>query len=353
MTGAGISTSSGIPDFRTPGSGLYDNLKQYDIPYPEAIFDIDFFSWNPKPFFCLAKSLYPGTYKPNDIHYFLRLLHEKSLLLRIYTQNIDGLEQAAGIPSQRLVEAHGTFSTASCSLCNSSHPSEKAKISGQNSRWWAATLNDEIPRWETCLGVVKADIVFFGESLPKSFSSYRKDFKQSDLLIVMGTSLETEPFASIVNSVQPHLPRLLLNWDPVGPFKQTPLKHTDVRKLGDLSNSVRLLVQLLGWITDLDKLLKVQTHKMMGVCGKRETGAPTGNRTDPGPMVPGYPALNKRRIRSLVYHQVASKFYMGPGIKAQGQNCDASKSSPIDCTDHSCIESSSEENSPASEPSEL
>lgn len=64
------------------------------MPYPEAIFDIDYFTYNPKPFFTLAKELYPGKYKPNYIHYFVRLLHEKGLLLRCYTQNIDGLERS-------------------------------------------------------------------------------------------------------------------------------------------------------------------------------------------------------------------------------------------------------------------
>ncbi|XP_053923785.1 NAD-dependent protein deacetylase sirtuin-3, mitochondrial isoform X6 [Cuculus canorus] len=94
MAGAGISTPSGIPDFRSPGSGLYSNLEQYDIPYPEAIFELAYFFSNPKPFFTLAKELYPGNYRPNYAHYFLRLLHEKGLLLRLYTQNIDGLERA-------------------------------------------------------------------------------------------------------------------------------------------------------------------------------------------------------------------------------------------------------------------
>ena len=79
---------------RTPGTGLYDNLQQYSIPYPEAIFDIDYFHVNPRPFFTLAKELYPsGKYRPNYIHYFVRLLHDKGLLLRMYTQNIDGLER--------------------------------------------------------------------------------------------------------------------------------------------------------------------------------------------------------------------------------------------------------------------
>lgn len=78
---------------RSPGSGLYDNLQQYDLPYAEAIFEIGFFHQNPNPFFALAKELYPGNYQPNLTHYFVRLLHEKGQLLRMYTQNIDGLER--------------------------------------------------------------------------------------------------------------------------------------------------------------------------------------------------------------------------------------------------------------------
>lgn len=78
---------------RSPGSGLYSNLEQYNIPYPEAIFELMYFFVNPKPFFTLAKELYPGNYRPNYAHYFLRLLHDKGLLLRLYTQNIDGLER--------------------------------------------------------------------------------------------------------------------------------------------------------------------------------------------------------------------------------------------------------------------
>lgn len=78
---------------RSPGSGLYDNLRQYNLPYAEAVFEIDFFHHNPNPFFALARELYPGNYQPNLTHYFVRLLHEKGQLLRMYTQNIDGLER--------------------------------------------------------------------------------------------------------------------------------------------------------------------------------------------------------------------------------------------------------------------
>lgn len=79
-------TAAGIPDFRSPGSGLYDNLQKYNLPYPQAIFEINFFRENPKPFFVLAKELYPGVFKPTFGHYFIRMLQDKGLLLRHYTQ---------------------------------------------------------------------------------------------------------------------------------------------------------------------------------------------------------------------------------------------------------------------------
>ena len=94
LAGAGISTPSGIPDFRTPGTGLYDNLQRYNIPYPEAIFELSYFYRNPQPFFHLAKELYPGRYLPNIIHYFIRYLYDQNILHRVYTQNIDGLERS-------------------------------------------------------------------------------------------------------------------------------------------------------------------------------------------------------------------------------------------------------------------
>ncbi|XP_030921553.1 NAD-dependent protein deacetylase sirtuin-2-like [Geospiza fortis] len=114
MVGAGISTSAGIPDFRSPGTGLYSNLQSYNLPYPEAIFEIGFFKKHPEPFFALARELYPGQFKPTVCHYFMRLLQDKGLLLRCYTQNIDTLERVAGLDPELLVEAHGTFFTSHC-----------------------------------------------------------------------------------------------------------------------------------------------------------------------------------------------------------------------------------------------
>lgn len=92
---------------RTPGTGLYDNLQRYNIPYPEAIFELNYFYRNPNPFFHLAKELYPGKYLPNVIHYFIRYLHEQNILHRVYTQNIDGLERSNSIEKiVLLIEFH-------------------------------------------------------------------------------------------------------------------------------------------------------------------------------------------------------------------------------------------------------
>ena len=98
MAGAGLSTPSGIPDFRTPGSGIYDNLKKYNLPYPEAIFDIHYFRARPEPFYEWAKEFFPGVnYQPNDAHWFIKKLHDHKKLLRFFTQNIDGLEKLTGM----------------------------------------------------------------------------------------------------------------------------------------------------------------------------------------------------------------------------------------------------------------
>lgn len=95
ICGAGISTSAGIPDFRSPGTGLYSNLQRYDLPFPEAVFEIDYFLKKPEAFFSLSKELCPGQYKPTATHIFFRLLHEKKMLNKCFTQNSESLNSLA------------------------------------------------------------------------------------------------------------------------------------------------------------------------------------------------------------------------------------------------------------------
>uniref|UniRef100_A0A3Q2XK32 Sirtuin 3 n=1 Tax=Hippocampus comes TaxID=109280 RepID=A0A3Q2XK32_HIPCM len=242
MAGAGISTPSGIPDFRSPGSGLYDNLQQYNLPYAEAIFEIAFFHHNPKPFFALSKELYPGNYQPNLTHYFVRLLHKKGLLLRMYTQNIDGLERLIILQHVAAFPFSGRDSPRDARggpryVCHSH-----------------INLNG--------VGIVKPDIIFFGEELPLHFFKYVTDFPLADLLIIMGTSLEVEPFASLAGAVRASVPRLLINRDLVGPFAMTNSRPRDVVLLGDVVNGVQTLVRVLGWTQELDALMAAAAEKV-------------------------------------------------------------------------------------------
>ncbi|CAN7999129.1 unnamed protein product, partial [Ixodes hexagonus] len=255
MAGAGISTASGIQDFRqrasinlfwlTPGSGLYYNLQKYHLPYPEAIFELDFFFTNPKPFFEFARELVPGKYAPNAAHFLPALLHRKNKLLRMYTQNIDSLERLAGIPDEKLVEAHGTFSTATCTVCTAHYKLEDIK---------KEIDEGTVPkcREHGCKGTIKPDIVFFGEDLPDRFYMYSQDVSETQVLIVMGTSLEVMPFAGVADEVPSNVPRLLMNKDHVGSFG---MRDKDVIQLGsDIVALVEELVTRIGWDEDLKKL---------------------------------------------------------------------------------------------------
>jgi len=97
MTGAGISVSAGIPDFRSPGTGIYDNLKEYNLDSPQDLFSLPFFKKNPQPFVTFVKNFDMEGVVPTSTHYFVRLLQDKGLLHKYLTQNIDDLESIAGI----------------------------------------------------------------------------------------------------------------------------------------------------------------------------------------------------------------------------------------------------------------
>ncbi|KAJ2553623.1 hypothetical protein EV175_002877 [Coemansia sp. RSA 1933] len=267
MAGAGISTSAGIPDFRSPNTGIYANLKQFKLPHAEAIFSIDYFRKNPKPFYTLAKELYPGQFAPTVTHFFVKLLERKRLLRRHYTQNIDCLERVAGISHERIVEAHGSFHTAHCieSSCSHEHSQDwvKEKI-----------MDGKIPHCTRCKSLVKPDITFFGESLPsRFFELLEDDFASCDLLIVLGTSLLVHPFASLVDEVKSNVPRMLINRVRAGESRMpgsgfnfdgniasskgsnsAHALHRDALVLGDCDAACMLLADRLGWKNELLEL---------------------------------------------------------------------------------------------------
>ncbi|CAF3711011.1 unnamed protein product [Rotaria sp. Silwood1] len=260
MAGAGISTSAGIPDFRSPGTGLYSQLSKYNLPFPEAVLHLDFFRNNPKPFFLLAKELYPQKFTPTPTHFFIRLLNEKNKLLRIFTQNIDSLERVAGVPPEKIVEAHGTFFTSHCLNCRKEYDLEFVK---------EIIFKDEIPHCKDCNGIVKPDIIFFGESLPDRFREcVESDFSKADFLIIIGTSLQVAPFNRLISFVDKNCPRLLINMEPAGNetslwsfgsnslLYNTNKNRRDVFHKSTCDDGVTELAKLLGWEDDFNKLLE-------------------------------------------------------------------------------------------------
>ncbi|KAM0326188.1 hypothetical protein ACHAQA_006785 [Verticillium albo-atrum] len=253
MTGAGISTAAGIPDFRSPGTGLYANLARLNLPYAEAVFDIDYFQKHPEPFYYLAKELYPGHFHPTVSHAFIALLAKKDLLLMNFTQNIDCLERRAGVPDDRIIEAHGSFAAQRCVKCREPYPDAAMR---------EHVLAEIVPRCEdrACGGLVKPDIVFFGEALPARFRENTHLAAQADLVIVAGTSLSVYPFAGLPEYARGGVPRVLLNRERVG---QVGRRGDDVVELGACDDGVRKLAALLGWGEELEALWR-------GIVGDKE-----------------------------------------------------------------------------------
>ena len=181
--GAGVSTASGIKDFRGK-NGLYRE-KDYptDLP-PEYMLSIDLFKSNPKMFFDFYKDkMNCLDAKPNVIHKYLAKLEKEKKLEAIITQNIDGLHQKAG--SKNVLEIHGTVYKNHCIDCGKSYSAEYVFNS------------NGIPKC-SCGGIIKPDVVLYGEQLPTSFVVAMDYINKADLLIVAGTSLTVEPAASLV-----------------------------------------------------------------------------------------------------------------------------------------------------------
>ncbi|GAA5896832.1 hypothetical protein JCM5296_002568 [Sporobolomyces johnsonii] len=266
MAGAGISTGAGIPDFRSPGTGLYDNLAKYNLPYPEAIFDIEYLEERPEAFYTLAKELYPGNFNPTPTHYFFKLLQQKGILKAVFTQNIDTLERIAGLEDEYVIEAHGSFAEAACLTCRKTYTKEEIK---------PQIMRGEVVRCQEkgCKGrrdaLIKPKIVFFGEGLPDKFFERLSDFADCDLLLVLGTSLTVGPFNTLLHRVPASCPRVLINLESVGEashpwddgFDFDGLTKDakrggvrDVRYLGESDRGVGELAELLGWAEELREL---------------------------------------------------------------------------------------------------
>ncbi|PGH16240.1 hypothetical protein AJ80_05263 [Polytolypa hystricis UAMH7299] len=280
LTGAGISTSLGIPDFRSKDTGLYSKLEYLGLSDPQEVFDIELFCEDPSIFYSIAKDILPNEKKFTPTHAFIRLLQDKGKLLTNFTQNIDNVEANAGILPEKLIQCHGSFATASCTKC-------KHRVAGEEV--FNEIRKGQIPLCVVCKeqlqvtsqgmkrkrssnglqkkdrknyeddddssedgyeipspGVMKPDITFFGEDLPDAFGRrlVEHDRDLVDLVIVIGTSLKVAPVAEVPGILPRNIPQLLIS--------RTPVTHIDfdINMLGDCDVVVAELCRRAGW--DLD-----------------------------------------------------------------------------------------------------
>lgn len=185
FTGAGISTESGIPDYRSPGTGLWEKMDQ-------SIVSLSGFLDNPSRYYSYALKLHPmrSSAKPNSAHYMLAELEKKGLIKGVITQNVDGLHYDSG--SKNVHELHGSLRQVVCLNCNLLQSAkgimEKVK-NGENP-----------PTCKECGGILKPNAVFFGESLPRiPWEKSVELVENADLFISIGSSLQVSPANTLPN----------------------------------------------------------------------------------------------------------------------------------------------------------
>ena len=198
FTGAGISTPSGIPDFRSPNTGLW---KQYD---PFEVASLWSFHKKPEAFFNWIKPLamQSETAKPNLAHQAIADLESRGKVKSVITQNIDGLHQKAG--SKKVLELHGSARTATCIKCGKKYD--------QGNFCRLIIAGDVIPRCDRCGEIIKPDVILFGEELPRDIwnDAYQECLK-ADLLFVVGSSLEVSPANSLPEKALHNGAKLVIN----------------------------------------------------------------------------------------------------------------------------------------------
>jgi len=184
LTGAGISTPSGIPDFRSEGTGLWSKDE------PLEVASLNTFRTNPERFFDWFRPLASQIFnaEPNPAHLGLAELEEAGRLQSTITQNIDALHHKAG--SKNVIEMHGTLRTLTCTQCfRQAEAKEYLK---------AYIEQGELPHCPECNGLLKPDVILFGEQLPqRAWYDAQRASRQCDLMLVAGSSLEVLPVAGL------------------------------------------------------------------------------------------------------------------------------------------------------------
>uniref|UniRef100_A0A7S4U6L0 Deacetylase sirtuin-type domain-containing protein n=1 Tax=Paramoeba aestuarina TaxID=180227 RepID=A0A7S4U6L0_9EUKA len=279
LTGAGVSVASGIPDFRSPG-GMYDTLRPELLTAsedermmmqiePTAVVSWELFQDNSFPYLELRRPFILGVaeakWKASRSHWFLRLLHEKGCLKRVYTQNIDGLDYQVGLPDGKIIPVHGSMARIECEGCKTPYPPAEFRTQVLKNIKDIYGVDAQAPKVSTPIcckkcgeGLVKPATVLYGRSLPPQFFlGLQNDFAYKEggktMVLVMGTSLTVAPANSVPTFAKPGDMRVLINREMVGQMIGFGRGEKDVFLGGDCDDVVSQLVEGMGWGDELAK----------------------------------------------------------------------------------------------------
>jgi len=229
LTGAGISVPSGIPDFRTPGKGLWEKVNPMEVAH------IDVFRREPDRFWHFYGQRFSSLkdVQPNDAHRAVADLERRGLVRGVITQNIDRLHRAAG--SQRVVEVHGSIEYCVCLDCRGRVHHDRIVEQVEAGLTGA-------PECEACISPLKPNVVLFGEMLPEDAMSEAYDLaSEADLMIAIGSSLEVYPVASLPEVTLEAGGRLALVTQGRTPYD----RRADVKLAGDVVQELSQVLQAI------------------------------------------------------------------------------------------------------------
>lgn len=227
LTGAGVSTDSGIPDFRSPGTGLWEKID------PIAVSSVEVLNSNPRLFYEAGFSRFSkiSLAEPNQGHYSLAKLEEKGYLKGLVTQNIDGLHVKAG--SKNVWEVHGHLRTGYCLGCKKKYPFEELVQQVE--------LKRIPPLCHNCFSMLRPEVVLFGDPMPNFFFELQHKIQyECDFMLVIGSSLVVYPVAD--------LPRMAKK---MAIINQQPTDYDQKAEVVIRDNSSKVLKDLLGKLEEI------------------------------------------------------------------------------------------------------
>lgn len=237
LTGAGISVPSGVPDFRSPQTGLWQNVNPMEVAH------IDAFRRDPVRFWDFYRPRFHmlSDKKPNPAHLALAELERQGRLEAVITQNIDRLHRAAG--SQRVLEIHGSIETSSCMACGARYPLARVEQMFAELEERAGEGASGVPECENCATPIRPDVVLFGEMLPEREMAEATELAaQADLMLAIGSSLEVYPAAGLVDVTLRSGGEVAIITQGQTPYDE----EAELKLTGDVAEEMTALMAMLG-----------------------------------------------------------------------------------------------------------